>query len=152
MADIQYCDDPLDGEWSLSPDVTECRLDASQSEIDEWVKSADAKWYAKDLTVAEGTAVSLEERFREHASKWERDTAYLSATPMIVMHESYQSIIAMGPDVIPVLLRDLEKTHRHWFWALRHLTGQDPVLPSDRGNVGQMIKAWIKWGKSKGRI
>lgn len=94
---------------------------------------------------------SLADRFREHADKWERETAYLSATPMRVMHDSYQSIMAMGPEVVPLLLSDLQKTRRHWFWALRHLTNADPVPEKDRGQMDKMIAAWIDWGKPKGK-
>lgn len=94
---------------------------------------------------------SLADRFREHADKWKRETAYLSATPMRVMHDSYQSIMAMGPEVVPLLLSDLQKTRRHWFWALRHLTNTDPVPEKDRGQMDKMIAAWIDWGKSKGK-
>jgi hypothetical protein len=95
---------------------------------------------------------SLEERFREHAARWERETGYLSSTPKKVLHESYQAIIAMGPDVVPILLRDLQRTQRSWFWALRHLTEADPVPPEDRGRLDKMITAWTAWGKKEGKI
>jgi hypothetical protein len=98
------------------------------------------------------TERSLAERFREHAEKWARETAFMSATPMVVMHDSYQAIIAMGPDVVPLLLRDLQAHKRHWFWALRHLTGADPVNEKDRGHTDRMIAAWVAWGKAQGKI
>ena len=79
-----------------------------------------------EAAIAEASR-SLEQRFQEQADIWERETALLSATPMRVLHDSYQCIIAMGPEVVPLLLRDLQKTRRHWFWALRHLTRADPV-------------------------
>lgn len=94
---------------------------------------------------------SLEKRFREHADTWERQTAFLSATPMRVLHDSYQSIMAMGPAVVPILLCDLQKTRRHWFWALRHLTNVDPVPEKDKGNVDKMIAAWVEWGRREGK-
>jgi hypothetical protein len=94
----------------------------------------------------------LSERFKSHAEKWERETAFLSATPMRVLHDSYQSIMAMGPDVVPLLLADLQTTRRHWFWALRHLTNVDPVPEKYRGNVDKMIEAWVDWGKREGKL
>ncbi len=94
-------------------------------------------------------ALSLEQRFQKEADRWEKETALLSATPMRVMHDSYQSIIAMGPEVVPILLRDLQKTRRHWFWALRHLTGVDPVPAKDKGNLDRMIAAWVDWGRKE---
>jgi hypothetical protein len=95
---------------------------------------------------------SIAEKFKQQADRWERETAFLSATPMRVLHESYQSIMAMGPEVVPILLRDLQKTRRHWFWALRHLTNADPVPEKDRGNVDKMVAAWLDWGSKEGKI
>lgn len=95
---------------------------------------------------------TLEQRFLEHAEKWDRETKFLSSTPKKVLHESYQSIIAMGPDVIPYLLRDLQKTGRSWFWALRYLAHTDPVPPEDQGYLDKMIADWVAWGKREGRL
>lgn len=95
----------------------------------------------------------LESRFLKLAERWERETAFLSATPMIILHDSYQEIMAMGPPVVPILLRDMQKTHRQWFWALAHLSnGTDPVPERDRGKVDKMVAAWIAWGKQTGKI
>jgi len=94
----------------------------------------------------------IEERFQKEAEIWERETGFLSATPMRVLHPSYQTIMAMGPEIVPLLLRDLQKTRRHWFWALRHLTGADPVSEKDRGNLDKMIAAWIEWGRKEHKI
>jgi hypothetical protein len=60
-------------------------------------------------------------------------------------HPAYQEIIGLGPDVVPFLLRDLEKTQRHWFIALRRLTGANPIPPTAAGNVPKMIEAWRQW-------
>lgn len=96
--------------------------------------------------------LELEKTFLAHAERWQRETAFLSATPMIVMHESYQSIMSLGPDIVPILLKDLQENRRHWFWALHHLTGHDPVSAKDRGNVDKMISAWIEWGRDRGKL
>jgi hypothetical protein len=58
----------------------------------------------------------------------------------------------MGPDVIPLLLRELADRGGHWFTALEKITGHDPVKPEDSGNVPSMVSAWIKWGKREGHI
>jgi len=58
----------------------------------------------------------------------------------------------MGPAVVPILLDDLRKTKRGWFWALKHLTQVDPVREEDRGNVDKMIDAWIGWGRKEGKL
>jgi hypothetical protein len=96
--------------------------------------------------------LGLGKRFRVEAQKWEQDTMHLSSTARRVLHPSYQAIMGMGPDVVPILLRDMQQTGRQWFWALRHITGENPVDPSDLGKVDKMISAWIKWGKKEGKL
>lgn len=65
-------------------------------------------------------------------------------------HPDYQEIISLGPEVVPFLLRDLQETERHWFIALRKLTGANPIPPSAAGNVPKMIDAWRQWAKENG--
>jgi len=40
---------------------------------------------------------TLEERFREEAEIWDRETVHQSSTLKMVLHPSYQKIMAMGP-------------------------------------------------------
>lgn len=102
--------------------------------------------------VTAADALTIEQRFLREAEKWDRETAYLSSTPKMILHDSYQKIMAMGPDVIPYLLRDLQRNRRSWFWALRHLTNVNPVRPEDQGNLDKMIATWMAWGKREGLI
>jgi hypothetical protein len=159
-------------DWEQQPDEVLSRIVKAQRTETPWEQvrpkqisyraSADVecvlKWpRAEMITVAaaivsQPALVGLDRRFREQADKWQSETAFLSSTPMRVMHDSYQTIMAMGPDVIPILLLDLQKTHRHWFWALRHLTNVDPVLERDKGNIDKMIDSWITWGRKEGKI
>jgi hypothetical protein len=92
----------------------------------------------------------LERRFRELVVEWQAEVAPLSSTTARVQHRSYREIIALGPAVVPLLLRELGQRPNHWFAALKSLTGADPVAPSDRGKIGPMTEAWIKWGKEHG--
>ena len=59
---------------------------------------------------------------------------------------SYQAIINLGPSVVPLLLRELEREPDHWFVALHTLTGADPVPVESRGKVREMAHAWVQWG------
>lgn len=93
---------------------------------------------------------SLEERFRRLAAVWHRETAYLSSMSEASSHPAYQEIIRLGPDVIPLLLRDLEAHHNHWFAALHALTGAEPISTSIRGDVPKMVEAWLCWAKEHG--
>jgi hypothetical protein len=93
---------------------------------------------------------SIEERFRRLADVWRRETGFLSSMSEASSHPAYQEIIALGPEVVPLLLRDLAATHSHWFEALRMLTGATPVPKAAGGNVPQMVEAWLRWGKDNG--
>lgn len=98
------------------------------------------------------TESSLEERFLEYADKWERETGYLSSVTKRAMHPTYQAIIGMGGDVVPLLLRDLQKHRRDWFWALTAITQANPISQENAGKVDQMVAAWVNWGKEKGLL
>ena len=92
------------------------------------------------------------EHFRLLAERWRSETRFLSSTTDLAMHPAYQRIIGLGPAVIPLILADLAKEPDHWFWALRALTGEDPVSPNDRGNLAAMSEAWLKWGRENGYL
>jgi hypothetical protein len=91
-------------------------------------------------------------RFRRYVEDWERDTCFTSSISEVVQHPSYNAIIAMGESAVPLILEDLRKTGNFWFPALIKITHENPVNPVDSGNIKRMTKAWIKWGKEKGRI
>ena len=55
----------------------------------------------------------------------------------------------MGEAVVPFMLRDLEQSPHFWVWALPRITGANPVLASDRGNIVKMSDAWLHWGKDR---
>jgi len=93
---------------------------------------------------------NLIQKFYSLASTWIEETSFLSSAKEMAMHPAYQQIIGMGKDVIPLILWQLEKNPNHWFWALKAITGEDPVKPEDRGKVGKMAEAWLKWGKEHG--
>lgn len=94
----------------------------------------------------------LSERFNTLAERWRNDTAPLSSTSQIAMHPAYQEIIGIGRDVVPLILNDMKRQPAHWFWALRSITGEDPVAETDRGKLAAMTDAWLKWGRENGLI
>lgn len=93
-----------------------------------------------------------ETRFLTLKKEWEDNTAYLSSMTKIVMHPAYQQIIGMGQIAIPLIFSAMGKNPDHWFWALRSITGKDPVLPEHRGRLKQMTEDWLKWGRENGYI
>lgn len=93
---------------------------------------------------------NIEARFSRLADDWQRDVAHVSSASKRDNHPAYQEIIALGPPVVPLLLRDLEHMHRHWFTALNAITHSNPVPLEDAGNIGKMVEAWLAWGKQQG--
>lgn len=93
---------------------------------------------------------TLENRFRRLSGIWQRDTAYLSSMDEARNHPAYQEIVGLGPAVIPLLLRDLEAHHTHWFAALHALTHAEPIGTDDAGNIPNMVNAWLVWAKEHG--
>ncbi len=66
------------------------------------------------------------------------------------MHPSYQQIIGMGPDALPLILTELERQPDHWFWALNAIVGDD--IARDTETVEGAAQAWISWGAEHGII
>jgi hypothetical protein len=91
-------------------------------------------------------------RFLMLKDRWEAETAFLSSITHIAMHPAYQEIIGMGLPAVPLILAEMERKPGHWFWALRAMTGIDPTLPEDRGNVRRMTKSWLLWGRERGYL
>ena len=87
-------------------------------------------------------AGDLEERFRQLAAQWKQESLFLSSTTAMADLPSYQKIIALGPPVVPLLLRELERDPDHWFWALKVLTGANPVPADQRGDVRERASAY----------
>ncbi len=87
------------------------------------------------------------ERFRELAAAWKSEARFLSDTNEICSHPAYQAIIGMGVSVLPFILEELEQEPDNWFWALKAITGQDPVPEEHRGNVSLMARDWLRWGQ-----
>lgn len=88
--------------------------------------------------------------FRELARRWREDTETMSSIEDMALHPAYQRIIGMGPAVLPLILRELERAPDHWFWALRAITGADPVAPEQRGDIRGMAAAWLAWARREG--
>ena len=90
------------------------------------------------------------QKFQALATTWRNEAQALSSVTQMAMHPAYQQIIGMGPIVIPLILRELQDKPDHWFWALKAITGVDPVKSSERGRVKQMAAAWLRWAKEQG--
>lgn len=96
-----------------------------------------------------GEPEPIAERFRRLAADWSEHTGHVSSVNDLISHPSYQEIIRLGWDVVPLLLMDLQNNRRFWFPALYAITNVRPFDPRDAGNGRRMTDAWIKWGQKK---
>jgi hypothetical protein len=134
--------------------------------VDDFYQTLETMWQMPDVcgekvaAAQAATAVvadtrTLEERFTEQAEKWDRETAHLSAPAQRFAHPSYLAILGMANDnrdeVIDLLLRDMQKNRREWFWALSYLTHENPIDRKDAGRLDKMIQAWVRWGQTQRR-
>jgi CheY-like chemotaxis protein len=88
---------------------------------------------------------ALADRFRLLAVRWRMETRYLSSITESVIHPSYQAIVGMGQAAIPFIIASLRDKPDWWFWALKAITGDDPVPAVARGNLQAMTDAWLEW-------
>lgn len=95
-------------------------------------------------------AESIEARFQRLAGVWLAETAAISSTSDLVAHPAFLEIVNMGPAVIPLLLRELERKTGHWHRALRRITGVEPVPRPEPGDIAEARAAWLRWGKEQG--
>jgi len=92
----------------------------------------------------------LEGLFQSLVRQWKEERGPSSSTTELAMCPAYQRIIGLGPAVVPLLLRELEGAPEHWFWALKAITGADPVPAESRGKIREMARLWIEWGRQHG--
>src|SRR5262245_50096139 len=104
---------------------------------------------AKPTERAAATGPEWRQRFFDLAAAWKRERGPHSSSARLAEHPAYQQIIGMGPEVVPLLLRELEHQPDHWFRALHALTGADPVPPESRGKLREMAEAWLRWGREQ---
>lgn len=84
------------------------------------------------------------------ARRWKQETLFESSVQRMTEHPAYKAIVAMGPSVVPLILRELKAETDFWFPALHKLTNANPVPAEDAGKVDAMAQCWLKWGRDNG--
>jgi hypothetical protein len=130
-------------EWSLPQWKKPTKVHEYGSEIVDYLETT------RKLNICEISTESVHTKFKRLLAEWKEQTAHMSYATTAAMLPSYQQIIGMGEPVLPFILKELKERPAHLFWALRAISGADPVPAEDRGHIDKMIKAWIKWGRQK---
>ena len=101
---------------------------------------------------APGGEALLARTFNDLRDAWRNETARVSSMTTRVLHPAYQRIIGLGTRILPLLLAELRDRPAQWMWALRAITGEDPVPTTDRGALRKEREAWLDWGRQRGLI
>ena len=63
--------------------------------------------------------------------------------------DAFREIVALGEQVVPLILREMEHSHMHWHLALREITGELPEAAVQGGKVYEIYAAWLRWGRQR---
>jgi hypothetical protein len=152
MARIEYCDKPSEVSWNPTWNPKSFCEEAKQADIDAWFVQSDAIWLSEpEIIVIEAKAQpeDVRAKFDRLAEQWRWETKTMSSTTDRVLHPAYQDIIGMGESVLKYIFLDMQRNGGHWFWALRHITHDNPVPPQDAGKIQRMTEAWLRWGRER---
>src|SRR5947209_7891445 len=116
----------------MEDDANEPSAEARRDRVQfDYLKSAAFRVIHADGVV--GGGVSLQRRFADLVRQWKEATRFASSITDMATHPAYQQLIGMGKEALPLILDELRREPDHWFWALKAITGEDPVPPADRG-------------------
>jgi hypothetical protein len=109
-------------------------------------------------TLAEAARVAFYKQDQAHmefdfpfaARAWEHDSRFDSHPGK--EHFSYQSILKMGPGVIPLVLKRIQRRPSWLVIILPDLTGENPCPAQYAGRLKEQIEHWLMWGKEKGHL
>ena len=92
----------------------------------------------------------FQQRFLRLVAEWKLGRGHSSKLKDLAMHPAYQQIIGMGERAVPLLIEEMKERPDQWDWALRAITGADPVPPESWGKLKDIAAAWIAWGRERG--
>ena len=108
-----------------------------------------------ETTFSNGATIpsSLTAAFEELAEQWDEESRFLSSTTEMVRCESYQRIVGLGPNAVPLIVARLRSDGDdpgHWHLALSEITGANPVASEHDGHVKRISEAWLGWAEETG--
>jgi hypothetical protein len=81
------------------------------------------------------------------AQKLCEEARLYSLKPQFRKLATYQSIVAMGRQVLPYIFREIHDFGMLWDTILQDITQENPVLPTHKGNVEAIKQDWQQWAK-----
>jgi hypothetical protein len=104
----------------------------------------------KLMPIEKSPVACTEEAFQSALIEWRRDKGPTSNSAKITAHPAFRRIVAMGPEAVPYILREVKREPSLLVMALREITGHNPVTQESRGDLRAMAKAWVEWGEKSG--
>lgn len=98
------------------------------------------------------TPQEVELRFRMLLEQWNEETRFESNYSRLMLHPAYRKILGLGPQVVPLILRNLSQGSGPWLAALEDITGENPVAPEHEQDARLMAEDWLEWGRRRGII
>lgn len=120
--------------------------------IRENIQSSHRDYIYNSKYTREAYFIQISDKFNELKSKWLEDTSFLSNIDEKTNHIAYKEIISFGLDILPFIIDDLIENQNHWFYALETITGINPILNGDEGNIPAMTEAWSNWAEENNLI
>lgn len=115
--------------------------------------TADYVYRGFDAPVASSVKRSSYVTISDHSERdihkaidnWHEEVMYSSSIDYMQSVKSFDAIVNVGANAIPMIIEDLQERPSFLFLALHAITGVDPIFNEIRGNVGAMVGAWLKW-------
>lgn len=99
-------------------------------------------------TTSTTTATATKERFDALADRWEahvRDVSSSSDPRVYVRHEAFDAIVAMGEDVLPLVVDRYRVGTLFWGAVLTRITGDASKGDGVTGDLKATKRAWLAW-------
>jgi len=91
----------------------------------------------------------LEKIFNGLAETWRKETGGYALTQRRYAHHSYQTILTLGKDAIPLILCEMQQRPDRWFEALKALTKGMENPAQNAKTFNEAVSCWIEWGKDR---
>ena len=132
---------------SVAPNVVRANTNATAIMMAERV----AEWFPSDRTQLQmPKAESLEATFVNLVKQWHLEPDLSSILAIKIENPAYGEIIEMGESVLPLIFREMETNGGHWTYALKAITGVDPLAEGILHNAQERRNAWLRWGRENG--
>jgi len=89
--------------------------------------------------------VDLRHRFEQLRVQWEESTAHHSLLAQKAAHPTYRAVVALGEDMVAVLLEEIAAGRLEWSPALSELTGYAPERDLPEVTYEGIRQAWFAW-------